>query len=68
MEAHTGAVTFPREWAKRSRRRRLAELREAITLRRIQRAKRAYSLRSSNRMYSIPGSEHSHLIHRPRGF
>jgi hypothetical protein len=69
MEAHTGAVTFPREWAQRPRRRRLAEIRAAIRRRRAANAERAYSMReSATQMYSVPGSEHSHLIRRPRGF
>lgn len=69
MEALTGALTFPREWAQRPRRSRLAEIRNAIRRRRVEQADRAYSLRaSSTRMHSVPGSEHSHLIRRPRGF
>jgi hypothetical protein len=68
MEAHTGAVTFPREWAQRPRRSRLAEIRNAIRRKRAERAERAYSLRQSVRVYSVPGSEHSHLVRRPRGF
>ena len=69
MEAHTGAVTFPSEWAKRPRRRRISEIRAAIGRRRAMRAERAYSLRASaTGVESIPGSEHSHLMRRPRGF
>jgi hypothetical protein len=69
MEAHTGAVTFPREWTRRRRRPRLAEIRAAIRRRRDERAERAYSMRVAGpAMHSVPGSEHSHLVRRPRGF
>jgi hypothetical protein len=69
MEAHTGAVTFPTEWTRGSRRSRLAEIRAAIRRRRVVRAERAHSMRVSGaRTYSVPGSEHSHLLGRPRGF
>ena len=69
MEAHTGAVTFPTEWTKSPRRSRLAEIRAALRRRRLVRVERAYSMRVSGpRAYSVPGSEHSHLIRRPRGF
>jgi hypothetical protein len=69
MEAHTGAVTFPTEWTQSPRRSRLAEIRTALRRRRMARVERAYSMRVSGpRTYSVPGSEHSHLIGRPRGF
>jgi hypothetical protein len=69
MEAHTGAVTFPSEWKRSPRRSRLAEIRAAISRRRAARAERAHSLRVSGpQTYSVPGSEHSHLVRRPRGF
>jgi hypothetical protein len=69
MEAHTGAVTFPSEWTQSPRRSRLAEIRAAIRRRRADRAERAYSMRASGPpTNSIPGSEHTHLMGRPRGF
>jgi hypothetical protein len=69
MEAHTGAITFPSEWAKRPRRRRLHLLRELIRIRRERAALRAYTARSNRSVpISIPGSEHTHLLRRPRGF
>jgi hypothetical protein len=69
MEAHTGAVTFPSEWTQRGRRSRLAEIRATLSRRRAARAERAYSMRVSGpQTYSVPGSEHSHLVRRPRGF
>lgn len=69
MEAHTGAITFPREWSRSRRRSRLAEIRALIRRRQMARAERAYSMRVSGPdTHSIPGSEHSHLVRRPRGF
>jgi hypothetical protein len=69
MEAHTGAVTFPREWSRSRRRSRLAEIRAAVRRGRAARAERAYSMMVSGpETRSIPGSEHSHLVRRPRGF
>jgi hypothetical protein len=69
MEAHTGAITFPSEWTKRPRRRLLHLLRELVRTRRETAALRAYTARSSHSVpTSIPGSEHTHLLHRPRGF
>jgi hypothetical protein len=69
MEAHTGAVTFPSDWTQSPRRSRLREIRAAIRRRRMARMERAYSMRASgSHTYSVPGSEHSHLLGRPRGF
>jgi hypothetical protein len=69
MEAHTGAISFPSEWAKRPRRRRLQLLRELVRARRESAALRGYTARSNHSVpTSIPGSEHTHLLRRPRGF
>ena len=69
MEAHTGTVTFPRKWTRSRRRSRLVEIRAAIRRRRLARTERAYSMRVNGpEAYSVPGSEHSHLLRRPRGF
>jgi DNA primase len=69
MEAHTPVVTFPSEWAKRPRRPRLHLFRELVRTRRERAALRAYSARSNRSVpVSIPGSEHTHLLRRPRGF
>ncbi len=69
MEAHTPAITFPSEWARRMRRRRLHLLRELVRTRRDRAALRAYDARSNRSVpTSIPGSEHTHLLRRPRGF
>jgi hypothetical protein len=66
MEAHAGTITIG---AVRPRRRRLAEALTAIRRRRITRAERAHSLRANGTVpYSVPGSEHAHLLRRPRGF
>jgi len=69
MEAHAGSITIRAGRATRPRRRRFADLVTAIRAARLERARRAHSLRTRGRQaYSVPGSEHTHLIHRPRGF
>jgi hypothetical protein len=69
MKAHSGAIRIPTGTTTPSFRRRLASLRAAIRRRRAARAARAYSLRASGaQIHSVPGSEHSHEIRRPRGF
>jgi len=69
MEAHTPAITFPSEWAKRLGQRRLHLLRELVRARQERAALRAYTARSNQPVpASIPGSEHTHLLRRPRGF
>ena len=69
MEAHTPTITFPSEWARRPRQRRLGILRELVRTRRDLAVQRAYAAKSGNSArISIPGSEHTHLLHRPRGF
>jgi hypothetical protein len=63
MEAHTGAVTFPSEWAKRPRPRRLKLIRQRIRARKDERAARAYAARANRALpSSIPGSGHTHLL------
>ena len=69
MEAHAGTITIGTGQAVRPRRRRLAEIMAAVRQRRIARAERAHSLRANGKVpYSVPGSEHAHLLRRPRGF
>jgi hypothetical protein len=69
MEAHTGAVTFPKEWTRRPRRRRLHRLRTLVRAHRERAALAAYTAKSNRSVLtSIPGSEHTHLLRRPRGF
>jgi hypothetical protein len=46
-----------------------ANIRAAIRRRRQERARRAYALRTNGpRAPFIPGSEHTHLLQRGRGF
>jgi hypothetical protein len=69
MEAHTGAVTFPSEWAKRRRVRRLHRLRELIRARLEAAALRTHEAQANRPPpSSIAGSEHAHLLRRPQGF
>jgi hypothetical protein len=65
MEAQTGAVTFPSDWTPRPRRRRIRPL---SVLREISRAQRERAIRTHDRVRHVPGSEHTHLLSRPRGF
>ena len=69
MEAHTGTITIRTGKILEPRRNRFAEVMTAIRRRRSARAERAYSLRANApRVTSLPGSDHTHLIRRPRGF
>jgi hypothetical protein len=48
---------------------RLAAFREGIRQRREERARRAHALRANGAGSSyVPGSEHTHVMRRPRGF
>jgi hypothetical protein len=68
MEAHAGTISVGAGRRIKTRR-RLLQLREGLRRHRAQRAERAYSRRMNGiGARSIPGSEHSHLINRPRGF
>lgn len=70
MEAHAGTIGI------RTRRRRgrgastwLTSLRANVRDRRQQRARRAHALRESGASTPyVPGSEHTHLLPRSRGF
>ena len=67
MEAHAGTISVGA--GRRIKPRRLLQLREGIRRRRAQRAARAYSLRvNGSNARSIAGSEHTHIVNRPRGF
>jgi hypothetical protein len=67
MEAHAGTIVVGRG-PTRSRRRRIAGLRERLRQRRIDRAARAHSLRVNGaRAPFVPGSEHTHML-RTKGF
>lgn len=69
MEAHAGTIGIRTGYARRPRASRLAQIRQAIRDRRQERAQRAYALRMSAQQVSfVPGSEHTHLMRRPRGF
>jgi hypothetical protein len=69
MEAHAGTITIGTQKRRKPRAHRLAQFRARMRERRVQRAERAYSIRTSGiRAPSIPGSEHSHLLRRHRGF
>jgi hypothetical protein len=69
MEAHAGTIRIGTGAAIEPRKRRLAQLLARISERRVERAERAYNIRrNGTRVDSLPGSEHSHLIRRPRGF
>jgi hypothetical protein len=68
MEAHAGTISIGTGKATRHRRHLLAELRQVIRRKRLDRAQRAYSLRVSGaRPPFVPGSEHTHML-RQRGF
>ena len=70
MEAHTGSITLGtgREVG-HPRRHVLSWIRETIQRRKGGRAERAYTLRiNRERIESVQGSEHTHLLNRPRGF
>jgi hypothetical protein len=68
MEAHAGTIRIGTQRARKPRQLRLAQLRERMRQRRLQRAERAYSMRLNGiSARSIPGSEHTHLL-RQKGF
>jgi hypothetical protein len=67
MEAHAGTISIGARNGRKPRQRRLAQLRERIRQRRIQRAERAHSIRTNGtNPRSIPGSEHAHLLRQRR--
>jgi hypothetical protein len=48
---------------------RLAEIRQGLRLRRLDRAARHHSLRMNGAQVPfVPGSEHTNLLRHPRGF
>jgi len=69
MGAHAGTIGIRTGQGAERPRRRLAQIRDAVRQRRRERARRAHTLRASGARASyVPGSEHSHLLQRPRGF
>ncbi|HSD23825.1 MAG TPA: hypothetical protein VLB79_05790 [Solirubrobacterales bacterium] len=69
MEMHAGTIgitTRPRKWRRIGW---LTAFRERARERRRQRARRAHALRASGpRAPYVPGSEHTHVFPRSRGF
>ncbi len=69
MEAHAGTITIGTGQTVEPRRKRLADAMAALRQRHIARAERAYTVRANGaELQSVPGSEHTHLLRRPRGF
>jgi hypothetical protein len=69
MEGHAGTIGIRRRHGVRRRRRRLVHLQQALRQRRRERARRAHALRvSSAHAPYVPGSEHTHMLPRQRGF
>jgi hypothetical protein len=70
MEAHTGTIGIGTGYRVKPRRLiRLAAIREGLRRRREEQARRAHALRTNGAGASyIPGSEHSHILPRPKGF
>jgi hypothetical protein len=68
MEAHAGTIRIGTHQRRKPRQPRLAQVRERMRQRRLQRAERAYSMRLNGiSARTIPGSEHTHLL-RQKGF
>ena len=63
MEAHSGAIRFPKGLPTRPRRRRIALFRERLRARRRVAAARTQSINASRSLPgSVPGSDHTHLL------
>jgi hypothetical protein len=71
MEAHAANIGIAIDTGvrPRPRRRRLAELMSAFRGRSARQAERAYRAQANRaEIASLQGSEHTHLLRRPRGF
>jgi hypothetical protein len=68
MEAHAETITIVTPKAIKPRRKRLAEILAAVRRRLDESTERAHSRQLNGTPYSVPGSDHTHLIRRPRGF
>jgi CCAAT-binding transcription factor (CBF-B/NF-YA) subunit B len=69
MEAHAGTIGIRTGHTRKPGVGRLAQIRDGISKRRQQRARRAYAMRmNGSRPSFVAGSEHTHLLRRPRGF
>jgi hypothetical protein len=67
MEAHVGTIGIGARKELKPRPHRLAQFRERMRQRRLRRAERAYSMRTSGiSAPSVPGSEHAHLLRQRR--
>jgi hypothetical protein len=67
MEAHVGTIGIGARKELKPRPHRLAQLRDRMRQRRVQRAERAYSMRMNGiSASSLPGSEHAHLLRQRR--
>jgi hypothetical protein len=65
MEAHVGTISIGARKRREARPSRPTQLRKRLRERRLQRAERAYSMRTSGkRASSVPGSEHAHVLHK----
>jgi hypothetical protein len=69
MEAHAGTIGIRTGRARKPRVNRVALFRESIRHRREERARRAHALRLNGPQAPfVPGSEHTHLLPRGKGF
>ena len=69
MEAHAGTIGIRARRRHRPRTEWLTQLMLRVREQRVERARRAHAMRESSiELGSVQGSEHSHLLRRPRGF
>jgi hypothetical protein len=69
MEAHAGTIGIRTGHARKQRRDWLTAFVDGARRRRQERARRAHALRLNGASSSfVPGSEHTHVLQRPRGF
>lgn len=69
MEARAGTIGIRTGYAKRQRRVHLSALVDGLRRRREERARRAHAMRMNGQGAAfVAGSEHTHLLRRPRGF
>jgi hypothetical protein len=69
MSSGATTVRIPAGYATKPRPGRWAMFREGVRLRRQERARRAQALRTNGaRAPYVPGSEHTHILPRGRGF
>jgi hypothetical protein len=69
MEAHAGTIGIRTRRRRRPRTEWLTQLMLRVREQRMERARRAHAMRETSAgLTSVQGSEHSHLLRRPRGF